>query len=175
MIYQKMIGMKIDNANESAALSLMGTDVERIVETWYLLIAEIWANMVQIGIAVWLLERQLGAVCVAPIIVALGMSRSVPSFYFKMTETLTFLAATATSMKAATFVTSRQKIWLEAIQDRINFTSEILGSMANVKMLGLTDKMTTIIQSMRVKELNLSKRFRRLSSFNVCLGNLIDP
>jgi ATP-binding cassette, subfamily C (CFTR/MRP), member 1 len=73
-------------------------------------------------------------------------------------------------MKVATYVTSRQKIWLEAIQDRINFTSEILGSMVSVKMLGLTNKMASIIQAMRVRELDLSKRFRRLSSFNVCLG-----
>jgi ATP-binding cassette, subfamily C (CFTR/MRP), member 1 len=78
--------------------------------------------------------------------------------------------ATSISMKVATYVTSRQKIWLEAIQDRINFTSEILGSMVSVKMLGLTNKMASIIQAMRVRELDLSKRFRRLSSFNVCLG-----
>lgn len=78
--------------------------------------------------------------------------------------------ATFVSAKASTFVTSRQKIWLEAIQERVNFSSEILGSMANVKMLGLTEKMTTVIQELRVRELNLSKRFRRLSSLNVCIG-----
>jgi len=81
--------------------------------------------------------------------------------------------ATSISMKVATYVTSRQKTWLEAIQDRINFTSEILGSMMSVKMLGLTNKMAAIIQAMRVRELDLSKRFRRLSSFNVCLGKQI--
>jgi hypothetical protein len=80
MIYQKMIGIKIADANESAAVTLMGTDVERIVETWYLLVAELWANLIQLGIAIWLLERQLGAVCVAPIIVALGLLS--PTFSF---------------------------------------------------------------------------------------------
>lgn len=55
---------------------------------------------------------------------------------------------------------------------RINFTSEILSSMMSVKMLGLTEQMATMIQDMRVKEMNLSKRFRRLSSLNVCIVNL---
>jgi ATP-binding cassette, subfamily C (CFTR/MRP), member 1 len=84
-----------------------------------------------------------------------------------------YLVATALSMKAASYVTSRQNIWLQAIQARINFTSEIMGSMTNVKMLGLTEKMTDMIQAMRVTELDLSKRFRRLSSLNVCIGEFI--
>lgn len=76
------------------------------------------------------------------------------------------------SVRAAGFVTARQKVWLEAIQARINFTAHTLGSMRSVKMLGLSNKFESLIQGMRVTELELSKRFRRLSSFNVCLGKL---
>lgn len=72
MLYQKMLGLKSVNANDSAALTLMGTDVERIVETWHLMIIETWANVIQLGIAIWLLERQLGTVCIAPVLVAFG-------------------------------------------------------------------------------------------------------
>jgi len=71
VIYEKMISLKSANTNESAAITLMGTDVERIVETFFLLVVEIWANILQLSIAVFLLERQLGAVCIAPIIIAL--------------------------------------------------------------------------------------------------------
>jgi len=81
IIYQKMIGLKITNVNESAAMTLMGIDVERISETWYLLVAEISANVIQLSVAIWLLERQLGAVCIAPIIVALGEFSSLPSLH----------------------------------------------------------------------------------------------
>jgi len=42
IIYQKMI-LKSANANESAAMTLMGTDIERIAETWYILVVEIGA------------------------------------------------------------------------------------------------------------------------------------
>lgn len=42
--------------------------------------------------------------------------------------------------------------------------------MKNVKMLGLGNKLETIIEGMRRKELDISKRFRRLSSFNIFLS-----
>jgi hypothetical protein len=74
IIYQKMMNLKSANANESAAMNLMGTEVERIVETWYLLVVNIWASILQLEIAVFLLERQLGAVCIAPIVIALGIA-----------------------------------------------------------------------------------------------------
>jgi len=80
---------------------------------------------------------------------------------------------TAVTLKTATYVTARQKSWFESIQDRINFTTHILGSVKSVKMLGLTEKFETMIQALRDTELEVSKRFRRLSSFNICLGNII--
>lgn len=60
------------DASDSAVMTLIGTDVERIGETWYLLISEVWACVIQLVIAVWLLERQLGAVCIAPVMLALS-------------------------------------------------------------------------------------------------------
>lgn len=79
------------------------------------------------------------------------------------------------SFKAATYVGARQRTWLEAIQERINFTAHILGSIKAVKMLGLGERFETSIQRMRIRELALSKKFRRLSSFNVCLGGARIP
>jgi len=64
----------------------------------------------------------------------------------------------------------RQKTWLEAIDKRINFTSETLGSMMSVKLLGLTEQMANIIQGLRVKEMESSKSFRSIYSLNLCVG-----
>ncbi|KAM7219752.1 ABC multidrug transporter [Rhypophila decipiens] len=155
LIYDKVVqspSASTQAASDSAAMTLIGTDVERICETWHLVVAESWAAVIQLAFAVWLLQMQIGPVCVTPVIVA--------------------LVATAMSVRAAGFVTARQKVWLEAIQARINFTAHTLGSMRSVKMLGLSNKFESLIQGMRVTELELSKRFRRLSSFNVCLVNL---
>lgn len=73
MIYQKLTTLKSANVNDSSAMTLMGTDVEQIAENLHLIITDLWANLIQVGIAIWLLERQLGAVCIAPVILAIGM------------------------------------------------------------------------------------------------------
>lgn len=58
------------------------------------------------------------------------------------------------------------------MQKRINYTSETLGSMRNVKMLGLTGTMASNIQSMRQDELKISKKFRTVQSLDISLGKL---
>src|SRR4051794_31449025 len=72
VIYRKLIVLKYANVNESAAMTLMGSEVDRICESLHYVISEIVPNIIQLGVAVWLLERQLGAVCIAPVIVTLG-------------------------------------------------------------------------------------------------------
>jgi len=116
------------------------------------IITDLWANVLQIGIAIYLLERQVGAVCIAPVILAIGKPNGIMIIIH--VNSLTCLAvSTLVTSKFSSFVTTRQKVWLEAIQQRVNFTSESLGSMKSVKMLGLTDKIGSIMQAMREREL----------------------
>jgi len=73
LIYDKVVqSPSTQAASESAAMTLIGTDVERICETWHLVVAESWAGVIQLAFAVWLLQMQIGPVCVTPVIVALG-------------------------------------------------------------------------------------------------------
>jgi ATP-binding cassette, subfamily C (CFTR/MRP), member 1 len=51
----------------------MNTDVERIVSS-FRYIHETWASLVDVGIAVWLLERQLFLACLVPTVIGLGTS-----------------------------------------------------------------------------------------------------
>jgi hypothetical protein len=67
-------------------------------------------------------------------------------------------------------VSTRQKEWLQATEKRINFTSSILGSIRNVKFLGLTEIMSSKIEALRTEELEISKKFRRIQSVRVCMG-----
>lgn len=69
MIYSKLLRTKANVVDQSAALTLMTTDVEKIVETFWRLILDPWSCILQLGICVYLLYRQLGAVCCVPIIV----------------------------------------------------------------------------------------------------------
>lgn len=75
LIYRKMMGLPMGNVSESGAMSLMGSDVETLAESFHMTICDTWANFIQLGLATWLLALQLGAVSVAPIIVAIGMSQ----------------------------------------------------------------------------------------------------
>jgi hypothetical protein len=72
MIYDQTIGMTAGDLNDSAAITLMGTDVERIVANLKNM-HEAWASIIELGVAIWLLERQVGVACLIPLVISLGI------------------------------------------------------------------------------------------------------
>lgn len=78
-------------------------------------------------------------------------------------------------MIAMNFIMSRQAMWLEAIERRISATSAMLASMKGIKMSGLKDTLLASLQTLRVDELRISKRFRRLIIWNMTFGKLPYP
>lgn len=75
-IYKKTTEISITALDNSAAVTLMSTDIERIMFGLTNL-HELWANVVQVGLSTWLLQRELGLASIAPVIVAVGKSFSV--------------------------------------------------------------------------------------------------
>lgn len=73
------------------------------------------------------------------------------------------------------FIVSRQAMWLEAIERRISATSAMLSSMKGVKMCGLKDTLMASMQKLRVDELCISKRFRKLIIWNMVFGESTLP
>lgn len=78
-IFNKTMRISITALNNSQAVSLMSTDVQRIVDGLKY-IHEIWANVIQIAVATYLLEGELGYACVGPVSVAIGSSFRDPTF-----------------------------------------------------------------------------------------------
>jgi hypothetical protein len=72
-IYRKTLQLGTNQLEESAAVTLMSTDVEQVMVAFEDM-HEVWANIAQIGLAVWLLEQEVSWACVAPIIISLGQS-----------------------------------------------------------------------------------------------------
>lgn len=70
MLYHKSTGLSLSDVDPASAMTLMSADIERIVQGWQTM-HEIWANAFEIGLAIYLLERQLGVACVVPIGVAI--------------------------------------------------------------------------------------------------------
>ena len=70
MLYSKTSELSVATVNPSASLTLMSADVERITNGWQSM-NEIWANGLEVALAIYLLERQLGAACALPVGVAI--------------------------------------------------------------------------------------------------------
>lgn len=59
--------------------------------------------------------------------------------------------------------------WNKAVQERVAVTSSILRTIKGVKMAGLSALLSSELQDLRKRELNLSKKFRLLT----CLINMV--
>ncbi|RDW58714.1 hypothetical protein BP6252_13190 [Coleophoma cylindrospora] len=141
LIYNKTLSLSVSSANQSASVTLMSTDVERIC-AGLLYMHDSWGSTIEIGLALWLLWLELGVASVTPIVVA--------------------LVCTLAAMKIAGSAAHRQKSWIEAIQTRVGATATMLGAMKSAKMSGLIDRLSTNIQNLRVAEIHASRKFRVL-------------
>ncbi|UKZ46329.1 hypothetical protein TrVGV298_000530 [Trichoderma virens] len=151
LIYRKMLKLSASELNESSAVTLMGNDIETLAERANALLIEGWANTLTVAIAVWMLYAQLGAVCVAPIVMAI-ISIVLCWFIGKV-------------------LVKRQTVYQKATQARINFTSEVLGSIKAVKMLGYTERFTDLLEDKRDHDLNVGKHYRQMIVWANTVGN----
>ncbi|RAK89341.1 hypothetical protein BO79DRAFT_237457 [Aspergillus costaricaensis CBS 115574] len=83
-VYAQTLTRRSGNMGTDTAITLIGTDVERI-STSLRDIHEIWASPIDIGLALWLLERQLAVSCIMPVILSLA---SMPIAYCAQTPWL---------------------------------------------------------------------------------------
>lgn len=75
IIYEQTVKLHSEDLDDSAAITLMGTDVERIV-TYLRKIHEAWAAILEVAVAIWLLERQVWVACIVPLVISLGTATS---------------------------------------------------------------------------------------------------
>jgi ATP-binding cassette subfamily C (CFTR/MRP) protein 1 len=75
-IYDQTLLLQAQDLGDATAITLMGTDVERIVVNLKN-IHESWASILEVGIAIWLLERQLWVACVVPVVICFGRTLSL--------------------------------------------------------------------------------------------------
>ena len=71
MLFAKSSFLEANKADSASSLTLMSADIERITNGWQTM-HEIWANVIEIAIAIWLLEAQLGVACTIPLAVAIS-------------------------------------------------------------------------------------------------------
>ncbi|KAJ0305181.1 hypothetical protein COL5a_010218 [Colletotrichum fioriniae] len=138
-IYTKTTELRVAPTDDSAAVTLMSTDVEAIIRAWRE-IHEFWANTIQIALATWILSTHLGYAASGPIIVSV----------FALGATV-FLAPSAQKY---------QIIWVEKVQKRIGITSAMIGHIKSIKMSGLTQKLSQTLADLRLAEMRAATPFR---------------
>ncbi|KAF4929096.1 ABC transporter atnG [Colletotrichum viniferum] len=150
LIYQKALRLDLTSPNVSpaGALTLVGTDSEQISQGVNQL-HEIWGGLVEIGIGIYLIYRQLGAACAMPV-----------ALVFATIILMGFLAVPTGKASAQ---------WIKASQDRVTTTSKTLGSIKWLKVSGLNEVAFSVIQNLRSTELVVSKRYRVLLGISMML------
>ncbi|KAH7359713.1 multidrug resistance-associated protein [Pyrenochaeta sp. MPI-SDFR-AT-0127] len=149
LIYQESIKARTVDLGETTAIALMGTDVERIGFN-FMQIHEAWASVIEIGVAIWLLEQQVFLACLAPVIV--------------------IIVSIGINVPVSNAAKKAQVAWIEKVQERLRVTSSIIDDMKAVKMLGLSTLMSDLIQNLRLVEIQTSEAYRKLLVWNVLLS-----
>ncbi|EAW21065.1 putative ABC transporter [Aspergillus fischeri NRRL 181] len=133
--------IRLGSGDDSAALTLMSTDMERI-RMGLRFVHETWASMIQAGLAAWMLYRQLGVVFIAPVgvvvvcFVGLGI--------------------------LINFTGDSQRSWMSGVQKRVGLTATVITSMKSLKISSLAGPVAKYVQQLRVDELAAGARYRRI-------------
>ncbi|KAF2488718.1 putative multidrug resistance protein [Lophium mytilinum] len=149
LVFNKTLVLRDGVYDESAAVTHMSTDIDRIAEGMKNM-HETWARLIEVAIGIWLLSTQLGAVSITPIVIV--------------------VICAGINTWAAKQSSIRQKIWGASVQTRIGGTASLLGSMKSVKMMGLADLMSDNILADRVHEMDTAKGFRWVQVFVNSVG-----
>lgn len=72
VIYDKTLRLSTSAVSDATAVTLMSTDIERIQNS-LIEMHEIYCNIIEIALALWLLARLIGVATIAATVVVLGM------------------------------------------------------------------------------------------------------
>ncbi|OGM42473.1 hypothetical protein ABOM_008319 [Aspergillus bombycis] len=157
LLYDKTLKLDMERLTDSAAMTLMTTDIDSIATNW-INIHEIWASPIDVGIGVYLLQQKLGIACIAPVALAV----------------LSMLGST----QIAKVMRGRQQRWLEAVRKRVGLTSSLLTSIKGLKMMSMTARIGGKIQDLRSAEIRKAKSYLRIECLmNICanVSTLLSP
>ncbi|SMR50997.1 unnamed protein product [Zymoseptoria tritici ST99CH_1E4] len=142
LIFQKLSRLApCDDGVEALALTLMSSDVQRVVVASSF-IHELWAAPLEAGLATWLLWRELGPSSATALALAL-------------------LCAMA-SLLLGKRVAVAQRTWLQATEQRVRATRKLLVSLKALKMMAMDAAAAASITNLRQLEFAASKPFRSL-------------
>lgn len=138
-VYTKTTELQSLAGDDAAAITLMSTDIERVtagLEKMH----DFWADMLQVGLGCWLLQRKLGSAFLAPIVVVLCCALI-----------MVWLGRASAKTQAS---------WMAKIQSRVGMTSKVITHIKQVKISGNAQVIEELVQELRVDELRVGNRYR---------------
>nr|RBQ93412.1 hypothetical protein FVER53263_06312 [Fusarium verticillioides] len=150
-VFSKATDLSITITDDSAAVTLMSSDVDVIVRASRE-IHEFWANIIQLAIATWLLSTHIGYAAVGPVIVSL----------------IALIATVLVSPLARKYQIS----WLDKTQKRVGITSAMIGHIKSIKCSGLAQNLSDTILNLRADEIKASRPFRIVSSVTSAIAQV---
>jgi ATP-binding cassette, subfamily C (CFTR/MRP), member 1 len=148
LIYDKAL-LYPSVADDLPAVTLMSADIDQMSNA-LMYASEIWALLVELGVGIGLLWRQMGPVALTPVVLT-GITAGINTFLAKVQG-------------------KRRGIWLTAMQKRVGLTSKILGSMKSIKLGGMSESSAKRLQAERVREIGKANSFRWLTVWQNTVG-----
>ncbi|POR35992.1 Uncharacterized protein TPAR_03804 [Tolypocladium paradoxum] len=140
-VFLKTTELSVATVGKSQAVTLMSTDVDRIL-AGLLNLHEFWAGLVQAALGSWLLFNYLGPSLAVPIALVVA----------------SFLAVATLGRHVGRF----QKAWMKETQRRVAMTANVIANMKHLKISGLAAAVEGSMQRARLTELRASRGLRRL-------------
>ncbi|KAF2470392.1 putative ABC multidrug transporter [Lindgomyces ingoldianus] len=148
-IYNKATQVHIGAGDNSAAVTLMSTDIERIIYGMRTL-HDVWACVLQVAIAGCMAFRHLG-----------------PIFAVSMGVVIICTACLGYLLK---FTGSAQRAWMLKVEKRVGMTATVIAGMRNLKLSGLSTAASDFLQQLRTEELVAGSTFRKITILAALFG-----
>ncbi|WYZ44670.1 hypothetical protein EsH8_VII_001106 [Colletotrichum jinshuiense] len=139
LINNKLLSQRSSSYDDGRAVTLMSTDAANVGQAASMF-HETWAQIIEVVLGLAMLAREVGWVCLVPLVIIFFCSRM--------------------SRYLAKHLQGKQKDWSVATQKRIAMTTSMLSSIKSLKMLGVTAQTESLIQDLRLQELNMAKKVR---------------
>ncbi|KAH0165268.1 P-loop containing nucleoside triphosphate hydrolase protein, partial [Aureobasidium melanogenum] len=146
-IHDKALRSRVDA--DSNPLMLMNVDVEKTL-VGIRPMHEFWACGVSIVIALGLLYSQVGLPFLAPLVLL-----------------VVFITICSTNGKK---IGPKTKLWLAATQERVSYITSVIGSMKNIKLLGIGPSVLDKGNKLREKEVRAQRAIRMASMINLVIS-----
>ncbi|TIC97218.1 Canalicular multispecific organic anion transporter 1 [Colletotrichum higginsianum] len=139
LINNKSFSQQSSNHDDGRAVTLISTDAGNVGQAASMF-HETWAQVIEVLLGTTMLAREVGWVCLVPYVIIFFCSRM--------------------SRYLAKHLQSKQKDWSMATQKRLAVATSMLSSMKNLKMLGVATHTQSLVQDLRLQELNAAKKVR---------------